>query len=79
MKNKVVIYMARDEGVMEEDVRTPQQGKIHLFYDTPLLEYDNKERILKWGCARKIGEIPSYMYPSLKEKEYIMLVEDNLV
>ena len=60
------IYIARDEGVCYDDERK-SQGKLHLFYDTPLIDKDPQTNTLKFGCARCIAEIPSYMYPEIKE------------
>lgn len=71
---KEKVWIARDEGIMFEDDDYPQKGKLHVFYDLPILEYDSELHILKWTCARKIGEVPSYMYPSIKEKECIELI-----
>ena len=61
------IYIARDEGIWyhEDDHKT--QGKLHLFYDTPLIHRDAQTNTLKFDCARCIAEIPSYMYPDIKE------------
>lgn len=75
MNKNISIYIARDEGIILKDDDYPQKGKLHLFYDTPILDYDYELRIFKWTCARMIGEIPSYMYPSIKEKECIKLIE----
>ena len=61
------MYIARDEGVCYDEDDYKSQGKLHLFYDTPLLHRDSKTNTLKFDCARCIVEIPSYMYPDIKE------------
>lgn len=61
------LWIARDEGKWDEDVK--QIGELNLFYDTPQLLFDVENRISYWGNARKIGQIPSYMYPEIKDRE----------
>lgn len=61
------LYIARDEGKRDEDVQTA--GELNLFYDTPELLFDVKNWISYWGNARKIAQIPSYMYPYIKDRE----------
>lgn len=61
------MYIARDEGVYCDDYERKGQGKLHLFYDTPLLHKDPKTDTYKFDCARCIAEIPSYMYPDIEE------------
>ncbi len=65
--NNLKLYIARDEGKWDEDVQTT--GELNLFYDTPQLLFDIDKRISYWGNARKIANIPSYMYPQIKDKE----------
>lgn len=65
--NKFKLYIARDEGKWDEDVK--KEGELNLFYDTPQLLFDVKDRISYWGNARKIARIPSYMYPQVRDKE----------
>ena len=65
-----------DEGGSEK-----VQGKLHIFYERPSLEYVrnsyNKEKQMsvdghfEWKMARCIGEIPSYMFPEIQEKKYL--------
>ena len=61
------MYIARDEGVYCDDYERKGQGKLHLFYDTPLLHKDHKTDTYKFDCARCIAEIPNYMYPDIEE------------
>lgn len=65
--NKFKLYISRDEGKWDEDVQTT--GELNLFYDTPELLFNVKDRTSYWGNARKIANIPSYMYPQIKDKE----------
>lgn len=61
------LWIARDEGKWDEDVE--QIGELNLFYDTPELLFDVENRISYWGNARKIAQIPFYMYPEIKDRE----------
>ena len=65
--NNLKLYIARDEGKWDEDVQTT--GELNLFYDTPQLLFDMNDWTSYWGNARKIAQIPSYMYPQVKDKE----------
>lgn len=65
--NNFKLYIARDEGKWDEDVQ--KAGELNLFYDTPELLFDIDERISYWDNSRKIANIPSYMYPQIKDKE----------
>lgn len=65
--NKFKLYIARDEGKWDGDVQTT--GELNLFYDTLQLLFDVKDWTSYWGNARKIAQIPSYMYPQVKDKE----------
>ena len=67
------MWLARDEAVLPNDFRVREEdtyrfGKLHLFYDTPLLEHEEETHKQVWCCARKCCEIPSYMFPNIKEK-----------
>ena len=61
------IYIARDEGICYDEDERKSQGNLHLFYDTPLIHRDPQTNTLKFDCGRYITEIPSYMYPDIKE------------
>lgn len=67
------MWLARDEAILPDDFKVREEdayrfGKLHLFYDTPLLEYEEETHKQVWCCARKCCEIPSYMFPNIKEK-----------
>ena len=61
------MYIARDEGICYDEDERKSQGKLHLFYDTPLIHQDPQTNTRKFDCARCIAEIPSYMYPEIKD------------
>ena len=61
------IYIARDEGICYDEDERKSQGKLHLFYDTPLINKNPQTNTWKFDCARCIAEIPSYMYPEIKD------------
>lgn len=65
--NNFRLYIARDEGKWDEDVK--KEGELNLFYDTPQLLFDIDKQTSYWGNARKIAGLPSYMYPQVKDKE----------
>lgn len=65
--NNFKLYIARDEGKWDKGVQTT--GELNLFYDTPQLLFDVKDWTSYWGNVRKIANIPSYMYPQVKDKE----------
>jgi hypothetical protein len=65
--SKFKLYIARDEGKWDEDVK--KEGELNLFYDTPQLLFDIDKQISYWGNARKIARIPSYMYSQIRDKE----------
>lgn len=65
--SKFKLYIARDEGKWDEDVK--KEEELNLFYDTPQLLFDVDKRISYWGNARKIARIPSYMYSQIRDKE----------
>lgn len=65
-QNKILtVYFAHDERQYKNNSDHLEVfGKLHVFYDTPVL------RDGKWELARQLGvEIPGYMFPDIKEKE----------
>lgn len=77
MENRLwKLYVARDERQVDpnNDDELEIYGRLHVFYDTPILEDG------KWQHARQLGgEIPSYMFPELKEgcrQKFVGLVGD---
>ena len=82
--NHISFYVARDEGYAihyDDGGSEKVQGKLHIFYERPLLEYvqcfyNQVQQItvdghFEWKMARGIGEIPSYMFPEIQEKKYL--------
>lgn len=39
------MWIARDEGIYNDDYEVLEGGKLHLFYDTPLVHRDTKTNI----------------------------------
>lgn len=74
-KKKIKMWIARDEGLYDDDYEIMEKGKLHLFYDPPLVHEDLDTRTLKFDGARCIGEVPSYMYPFIEEGECYELGE----
>ena len=80
------LYIARDSNYFEDDDEDEDvliNGEIHIFYDTPILEYNTHVNNHKdrhgdyiWCLSRMIGTVPSYMFPDLKEKECRELNDD---
>lgn len=73
MTSKTKLWVARDEAIVPEEdehflEKCPEQeyrwGKLHIFYDRPLLEVVNG--VHKWGSARKLVTIDSYYFPDIK-------------
>lgn len=38
------LYIARDEGIYDDDYNYVKPGKLHLFYDTPVPYYDDETK-----------------------------------
>lgn len=80
------IWLARDEAVVPYDIRVREDeiyrfGKLHLFYDTPLLgPADDGSHRQVWSCARLCCEVPSYMFPNIKEKSVrtVFFIDEDL-
>lgn len=62
------IWIAREEDIEDKYSDAYLPGKLSLFYDTPLYVYNSKKERKEWGCARKISEIPNYMFPEVTFK-----------
>lgn len=72
IKKEIILWIARDEGFYNEEDDEPSVGKLHIFYDQPqLIKVDG---IYCWKFSRIICEVPSYMYPEIKEKTCIKLI-----
>lgn len=73
------LWIARDDSVIPDDMEHyiemhPEEeirfAKLHIFYDTPILEYNydwyNGKPRYSWKNARIMTEVPSYMFPEIK-------------
>ena len=63
--NPTYIWIAREEDIEDKYSDAYIPGKLNLFYDKPSYVYNSEKRREEWGCARKIAEIPNYMYPDV--------------
>lgn len=81
---KVKLFLARDEADLRDFddqnmiERHPERRidltELNLFYDDPVLVQQTAgENFKRWGDARKVGTIPSYMYPEIEECEKLVL------
>lgn len=78
IKKETIMYLwiARDERQQHPKYHDELElhGKLHVFYDSPILKNG------KWTLARQLGgEIPSYMFPELKEcccQKFIGMIGD---
>ena len=66
------IYAARNRDFYKDNDDYPTKGKLRLFYDIPMREND------KWGFAREICELPSYMYPEITWERGVVRFEANM-
>lgn len=66
--NPKYIWIAREKDIEDKYSDAYIPGKLNLFYDSPLYVYNSKTERKEWGCARKIAEIPNYMYPDVTFK-----------
>lgn len=71
---EISLYIARDARIIDEDGILTDKGEIHLFYDKPLYNYDDVTNSWKYGHARCVGKVPSYMYPGLKSGQCLKLL-----
>ena len=67
------LYAARDRDFYKDNDDYPTMGRLRLFYDTPMRDGD------KWGFAREICELPSYMYPEITWEGGVVRFETNLM
>lgn len=72
-----IMYIARDEGIYDEDYNYVKPGKLQIFYDTPLPYCDGVTKTCKYGKARVVAEIPTYMYPDIQEGECYAITLDG--
>lgn len=68
-EKKIKLYIARDEGEYKREVEDEHEGKLHLFYDKPMWDFNPSTREGKFGFSRCICEVPSYMYPFIKDRQ----------
>lgn len=72
------IWIARDVSRWISDDEKIQ-GDLTLFYDTPQLVYDSKLHTQIFSNARVLAKLPVYMFPNVKEGEYLVFEDcENL-
>ena len=65
------IWIARDiSRYISDDEKV--QGDLTLFYDTPQLVYDSNLHTHIFSNARVLAKLPVYMFPNVKEGEYLV-------
>lgn len=65
------IWIARDiSRYISDDEKV--QGDLTLFYDTPQLVYDSNLHTRIFSNARVLTKLPVYMFPNVKEGEYLV-------
>lgn len=72
------IWIARDVSrYISDDEKV--QGDLTLFYDTPQLVYDSNLHTQIFSNARVLAKLPVYMFPNVKEGEYLIFEDcENL-
>lgn len=60
------IWIARDPDYCGESYDDVISGTLRIFYEKPILIYDEKSTRNIWAMARQIAEVPSYMYPNIR-------------
>lgn len=77
MNKNSKLYIARDEGIYDDDYNYVKPGKLQIFYDTPKIICNDITGTYRYGLARVVSEIPSYMYPDIQEGECYEITLDN--
>jgi hypothetical protein len=65
LNEKYFIWIAREPDVEDKYSDAYIPGKLSAFYDTPIYHYNSDTKKDEWCCARKISDIPSYMFPNI--------------
>lgn len=74
-----VLFIARDDYEYDEyDESFTAPGKLHIFYDKPELLTMSYPMTYYWGNARMICEIPTYMFPNIKENTCVKFNTKNI-
>ena len=76
--NQYDLWIARDDFEYDEDGNV-YTGKLHIFYDEPSLEYDERIHGYRWSdmISRKILDVPAYMYPNIREKQCVKYIASS--
>lgn len=67
-KEEYFIWVAREPDIEDRYTDSQLMGKLTAFYDTPIYRFNEETKRQEWCCARKIGDLPSYMFPNITFK-----------
>lgn len=67
-KQESFIWVAREPDIEDRYSDSQLLGKLTAFYDTPIYRFNGDTGRQEWCCARKIGDLPSYMFPDISFK-----------
>ena len=67
-KQESFIWVARDPDIEDRYSDSQLLGKLTAFYDTPIYCFNGDTGRQEWCRARKIGDLPSYMFPDISFK-----------
>ena len=67
-KQESFIWVAREPDIEDRYSDSQLMGKLTAFYDTPIYCFNGDTGRQEWCRARKIGDLPSYMFPDITFK-----------
>ena len=67
-KQESFIWVAREPDIEDRYSDSQLLGKLTAFYDTPIYCFNGDTGRQEWCRARKIGDLPSYMFPDISFK-----------
>ena len=67
-KQESFIWVAREPDIEDRYSDSQLLGKLTAFYDTPIYCFNGDTGRQEWCRARKIGDLPSYMFPDITFK-----------
>lgn len=67
-KQESFIWVAREPDIEDRYSESQLLGKLTAFYDTPIYCFNGDTGRQEWCRARKIADLPSYMFPDISFK-----------
>lgn len=67
-KQESFIWVAREPDIEDRYSESQLLGKLTAFYDTPVYCFNGDTGRQEWCRARKIADLPSYMFPDISFK-----------